>query len=133
QNDCLQGEKEIRNASQLSKQDQPCATHNECHEAQRYIGDALYKGINDEIEDLTPEKRDTLVHNPFQHEALRARRPTVWIPRDDLGISDDEIRRTQDFSQHISISNKGAALNSKGLVVYKKNPPDFSEEDLMNL
>ncbi|KAL6406367.1 hypothetical protein AUP68_09158 [Ilyonectria robusta] len=79
QND-LQGEKEIRNASQLSKQDQPCATHNECHEAQRHIGDALYKGINDEIEDLTPEKRDTLVHNAFQHEALRARRPTVWTP-----------------------------------------------------
>ncbi|KAH8659407.1 hypothetical protein BGZ61DRAFT_370499 [Ilyonectria robusta] len=129
----IASEREVSSASKLSKQDKPCTTHNECHEAQRYIGDALYEGINDEIEDLTPEKRDTLVHNAFQHEALRARCPTVWIPRDDLGISDDEIRRTQDFSQHILISNKGAALDSKGLVVYKKNPPDFSEEDLMNL
>ncbi|KAH7145713.1 hypothetical protein B0J13DRAFT_325446 [Dactylonectria estremocensis] len=102
-------------------------------EAQRAIGEALYGGIHDEIEDLTPEERDVLTQHAFQHEALRARRPTVWIPRDDLGVSDDEIRRTQKYSDHIWISNEGTALDSKVRVVYGKAPPDFSEIDLINL
>jgi len=102
-------------------------------EAQRAIGDALYGGINDDIEDLTPEERDRLVIHAFKHAALRARRPTVWLPRDDLGISDDEVRRTQAFSEHIWISNEGTALDSKVRVVYGKNPPDFSEVDVINL
>ncbi|KAI1845737.1 hypothetical protein JX266_008102 [Neoarthrinium moseri] len=102
-------------------------------EAQRAIGEALYGGYHDEIEDLTPDERDVLVRRAFMHEALRARRPTVWIPRDDLGISDDEIRRTNQFSEHIWISNEGTALDSKVRVVYGRAPPDFSELDLINL
>ncbi|EFY85524.1 DUF221 domain protein, putative [Metarhizium acridum CQMa 102] len=82
-------------------------------DANRTIGDALYGGIPDDIEDLTPEERDALTRHAFLHYALRARRPTVWIPRDDLGVSDDEIRRTNAFSKHIWISNEGTALDSK--------------------
>ena len=62
-------------------------------EAQRTVGDVLFSGFSDELEDLTAEERDTLVRYSFQHAALRARRPVVWIPRDVLGVSDDEIRR----------------------------------------
>ncbi|KAM4056957.1 calcium-dependent channel, putative phosphate domain-containing protein [Hirsutella rhossiliensis] len=102
-------------------------------ESQRAIGDALYGGVHDDIEDLTPEERDILTRHAFQHGGLRARRPTVWIPRDDLGVSDDEIRRTNDYSEHIWISNEGTALDSKVRVVYGKNPPDFSEVDIINL
>ncbi|KAK5633213.1 hypothetical protein RRF57_008927 [Xylaria bambusicola] len=102
-------------------------------EAQRAIGEALYGGFHDEIEDLTPEERDVLVRRAFMHSALRARRPTLWIPRDDLGISDDEIKRTRDFSEHIWISNEGTALDSKVRVVYGRAPPDFSELDIIQL
>ncbi|KAL6884028.1 hypothetical protein HDV57DRAFT_493514 [Trichoderma longibrachiatum] len=102
-------------------------------EAQRAIGEALYGGIHDEIEDLTPEERDVLVRHAFLHSALRARRPVVWLPRDDLGISDDEVRRTRNYSEHIWISNEGTALDSKVRVVYGRYPPDFSEIDLINL
>ncbi|OTB08130.1 hypothetical protein M426DRAFT_201462 [Hypoxylon sp. CI-4A] len=102
-------------------------------EAQRAIGEALYGGFHDEIEDLTPEERDVLVRRAFMHSALRARRPTVWIPRDDLGVSDDEIRRTREFSEHIWISNEGTALDSKARVVYGRAPPDFSELDIISL
>ncbi|KAF4916171.1 hypotheticall protein [Colletotrichum fructicola] len=102
-------------------------------EAQRALGEALYGGFHDEIEDLTPEERDVLVRNAFQHYALRARAPAVWIPRDDIGISDDEIKRTKEFSEHIWISNEGTALDSKVRVVYGANPPDFSEVDIINL
>ena len=106
-------------------------------EAQRsgtnVIGEALFAGINDEIEDLTPEQRDKLVQRAFQHEALRARRPVIWIPRDDLGVGDDEILRTQKFSKYIWISNEFTGLDRKGRVVYRRSPPDFSEVDLIEL
>ncbi|KAK4150929.1 hypothetical protein C8A00DRAFT_36463 [Chaetomidium leptoderma] len=102
-------------------------------EAQRAMGDALYGGYCDVIEDLTPAERDVLVRKAFQHSALRARRPVVWIPRDDIGVSDDEIRRTNEFSEWVSITNEGTALDSKVRVLYGRNPPDFSEVDLINL
>ncbi|KAE8444846.1 hypothetical protein EG329_014201 [Mollisiaceae sp. DMI_Dod_QoI] len=103
-------------------------------DTQKKIADALYGGYNDDIEDLTPDERDTLVRHAFQHYALRARRPTVWIPRDDIGVSDDEIKRTREYAgNNIWISNVGAALDSKARVVYGKNPPDFSEVDLIQL
>lgn len=106
-------------------------------EAQRHgtnaIGEALFAGINDDIEDLTPDERDKLVRRAFQHEALRARRPVIWIPRDDLGVSDDEIHRTQKLSKYIWISNEFTGVDSKGRVVYRRSPPDFSEVDLIEL
>ncbi|KAH7108911.1 hypothetical protein EDB81DRAFT_673191 [Dactylonectria macrodidyma] len=100
---------------------------------QRTMVEAFYTGIPDEMEDLTPDDRDLLTFYAFQHEALRAHRPTVWIPRDDLGISEDEIMRTRAYSWNISICNRGTALDSKGRVVYGGNPPDFSKMSLINL
>ncbi|KAI4276994.1 MAG: hypothetical protein LQ337_002102 [Flavoplaca oasis] len=97
------------------------------------IGEALFSGLHDEIEDLTPEERDKLVRRAFQHSALRARRPVIWIPRDDLGVCDDEIRRTQSLSQHIWISNEYIGLDGKCRVIYRRSPPDFSEVDLIEL
>ena len=97
------------------------------------VGDALFAGINDEIEDLTPDERDKLVQRAFQHEALRARRPVIWIPRDEMGVSDDEVRRTKEYSKYIWISNQHTGLDGKGNVIYRKSPPDFSEIDLIEL
>lgn len=102
-------------------------------EAQKKIGAALFGDVDDEIEDLTPRERDVLVNHAFKHEALRARRPAVWIPKDDLGVSDEEVRRTREFSPYIWISNDGTALDSKVRVLYGKNPPDFSSVDLIKL
>ena len=97
------------------------------------IGEALFSDLNDEIQDLTPEERDKLVQRAFQHSALRARRPVIWIPRDSLGVSDDEIRRTQKLTEHIWISNEFIGLDEKCRVIYRKSPPDFSEVDLIEL
>jgi hypothetical protein len=102
-------------------------------DAQNTLKNALFGGADDEIEDLTPDERDTLVQQAFQHAALRVREPAIWIPRDDIGVSDDEVKRTREFSQHIWISNGGAALDAKGRVVYARNPPDFSHVDFINL
>lgn len=94
---------------------------------------ALFAGIQDELEDLTPDERDQLVQRAFQHDALRAKRPVIWIPRDDLGVSDDEVYRTQRFSKHVWISNEYQALDGKCRTIFSRSPPDFSEVDLIQL
>ncbi|KAL4867422.1 hypothetical protein BDV12DRAFT_120716 [Aspergillus spectabilis] len=96
-------------------------------------GSALFAGIHDELEDLTPDERDQLVQRAFQHDALRSKRPVIWIPRDDLGVSDDEVYRTQRFSKHIWISNEYQALDGKCRTIFSRSPPDFSEVDLIQL
>ncbi|OJD14133.1 hypothetical protein AJ78_05508 [Emergomyces pasteurianus Ep9510] len=97
------------------------------------IGQALFSGLHDELEDLTPDERDQLVQRAFQHEALRMKRPVIWIPRDDLGVSDDEVFRTQRFSKHIWISNEYQALDGRCRAIFSRSPPDFSEVDLIQL
>ncbi|KAG5289353.1 phosphate metabolism protein [Histoplasma ohiense] len=99
----------------------------------RAIGQALFSGIHDELEDLTPDERDRLVQRAFQHEALRMKRPVIWIPRDDIGVSDDEVFRTQRFSKHIWISNEYQALDGRCRAIFSRSPPDFSEVDLIQL
>lgn len=82
---------------------------------------------NDELENLDPEDRDLLLSIAFTHPVLRETKPSVWIPLDDLGISDDEVRRTREFSQHMVIDNRGAYFDKKLKVVVDKPPPDMSE------
>ncbi|KAL2872564.1 putative DUF221 domain protein [Aspergillus lucknowensis] len=101
--------------------------------ARNHNGSALFAGIHDELEDLTPDERDHLVQRAFQHDALRAKRPVIWIPRDDLGVSDDEVYHTQRFSKHIWISNEYQALDGKCRTIFSRSPPDFSEVDLIQL
>ncbi|KAI1624840.1 hypothetical protein EDD37DRAFT_628140 [Exophiala viscosa] len=101
--------------------------------ARNQLTEALFSGVSDELEDLTPDERDRLVQRAFQHSALRARRPVIWIPRDELGISDDEVHRMGKFSSHIWVSNVRQGLDSKGRCVYSGAPPDFSEVDLIQL
>lgn len=99
----------------------------------RHLGQGIFAGIHDELEDLTPDERDQLVQRAFQHDALRAKRPVVWIPRDDIGVSDDEVYRTQRFSKHVWISNEYQALDGKCRTIFSRSPPDFSQVDLIQL
>jgi len=102
--------------------------------ARAELSDALYSGVNDELEDLTPDQRDALVQRAFQHSALRSRRPVIWIPRDELGVSDNEVQNIEKFAKgNIWVSNVRQGLDSKGRCVYSGAPPDFSEVDLIQL
>ena len=94
---------------------------------------AIFANIHDELEDLSAEQRDTLVQRAFQHSATRARRPVIWLPRDQLCVSDDEVLRLGACSQFIWASNVRQGLDSKGRTVYSGAPPDFSEVELIAL
>jgi hypothetical protein len=82
---------------------------------------------NDELENLEPEERDMLLSVAFTHPVLRETRPSVWIPRDELGVSDDEVRRTRELSKDVAIDNRGAFFDRKLKVQVDKPPPDMSE------
>ena len=63
----------------------------------------------------------------FQHEALRARPPILWIPEDELGIARDEIYHTNlECGDEIAMTCEGATLNGKGKIVWLGNPPDYT-------
>ncbi|KKY28924.1 putative phosphate metabolism protein 7 [Diplodia seriata] len=101
----------------------------------------LFEGYHDELEDLTPDERDVLVRKAFEHAALRMTKPCIWIPRDEFGISDDEIRHTAALSDTLPdedwgiwITNQYTALDAKSRVIFKRPPPDFnSAEEFMQL
>jgi hypothetical protein len=82
---------------------------------------------NDELEDLDAEERDMLISVAFTHPVLRETRPSVWIPRDELGVSDDEVRRTRELSEDVAIENRGAFFDRRLKVEVDKPPPDMSE------
>lgn len=81
----------------------------------------------DELESLDPEERDMLISVAFTHPVLRKTSPSVWIPMDELGVSDDEVRRTREFSEDVMIDNRGAYFSRKLKVQINKPPPDMSE------
>lgn len=82
---------------------------------------------NDELEDLDAEERDMLISVAFTHPILREPPPAVWIPSDDLGVSDDEVRRTRAMWPGVGIENRGAYFNKKLKVEVDRPPPDMSE------
>ncbi|CZT07019.1 uncharacterized protein RAG0_12606 [Rhynchosporium agropyri] len=49
-----------------------------------------------------------------QDEALTAARLIIWIPKDELGVADDEITHIRKTYDSIWISNEGASLDAQG-------------------
>ncbi|KAK2666481.1 Calcium permeable stress-gated cation channel 1, N-terminal transmembrane domain [Fusarium oxysporum f. sp. vasinfectum] len=72
-------------------------------------------------------KRAILVNEAFKHYALTVRQPIIWIPRNGLHVSKDEIDQCKQISGSIDMSNDGAYLDDHGRVVCYDKPPDFSE------
>ncbi|CZT53510.1 uncharacterized protein RSE6_15125 [Rhynchosporium secalis] len=61
-------------------------------------------------------------------EALISTRPIVWIPKDELGVSDDEISHIRKTYNSIWISNEGASLDVQGRLRVWGVLPAISEE-----
>ena len=64
----------------------------------------------------TKSEIDEFVSPKYQNSVLSVREPTIWIPEDCLGISNDEILRVRKSGNTVRISNKRAALDMKGKV-----------------
>ncbi|KAK2667031.1 10TM putative phosphate transporter, extracellular tail [Fusarium oxysporum f. sp. vasinfectum] len=79
------------------------------------------------LEEVPINKREILVNEAFKHYALTVRQPIIWIPRNGLHVSKDEIDQCKQISGSIDMSNDGAYLDDHGRVVCHDKPPDFSE------
>ena len=71
----------------------------------------------------SPEAERDAYYNPV----ISSPTPLLWIPRDSLGISKQEIAHT---SQVIPITDEGATLNEKGKIVIanEDHPPIYEEK-----
>ena len=98
-----------------------------------FAPEGLFAESKTQLEQLSLEERDYLVRHAFQHEAMRWKRPVIWIPKDELGVSDDEIYLSQRFSKNIWITNWFAALDGKCEVIYSRAPPDWDDVDMIKL
>ncbi|RYC80664.1 hypothetical protein BFJ63_vAg16453 [Fusarium oxysporum f. sp. narcissi] len=101
-------------------------TH-DCASAQKNRRTTEDAELSTKLRELTGTEREELEETAFDHIALNSRQPTVWIPKDNLEVSEDEIRQTNQFEGLISISNYGAILGDQGHVMCKRNPPDLSK------
>lgn len=78
------------------------------------------------IDTLTDEQREYITKSAFNHYSLREFSPCIWIPQDNLGISDDQINEIRLNYPHIFISNHGCILDLKGNISIYDKPPDWN-------
>lgn len=76
--------------------------------------------------DMDPAKASG-VSGELRDQATTAQQPMIWLPRDELGICDDEIERMKKVSSTIRVDNRNANLDSNAKVEIYGPPP--SDED----
>jgi hypothetical protein len=66
------------------------------------------------------------LRDAYYNPAVRSETPLLWIPKDKLGISDQEVRHT---SKVIPISNEGSTLTEENKVEWNREeqPPVYSK------
>ena len=79
------------------------------------------QGLQESIEELARSELDATDQRGYKHEAADHCSPVVWIPKDHLGVSEDEIASARNFVPDIMISNEFAELNDKGRLEISQN------------
>ena len=81
-------------------------------------------GINPKGKDaaeVQAEKEE--VSYGFAHPAASRPQRTVWIPKDEFGLAEEEERACEEAG--VSVSDVRATINAKGGVDVSGGPPDF--------
>ena len=63
--------------------------------------------------------------SPSQDETLNSARPVLCIPKDELGVAEDEIIHTRETYNRIGISCDGASLGAQGRLILGGQPLDW--------
>ena len=77
--------------------------------------------LQESVDELARNELDVTDRRGYKHEAADHRSPVVWIPKDDLGISEDEIAYARNYVSDIRISNEFADLDIKGHMTISQN------------
>lgn len=76
----------------------------------------------------TENYSEEVQNDAYMHPCINAKPPLLWIPRDDLGVSQREIELS---SRVIPITDEGAWLDAKNKVQWnmgRENPPIYEEK-----
>ncbi|KAF2432357.1 DUF221-domain-containing protein [Tothia fuscella] len=80
-----------------------------------------------------PRYPEEVARDAYQDPSINSETPTLWIPRDEMGISRQELR---DGSKVIPMTDEGAWFNEKGKIMWDHdnltNAPAYSKEKLIN-
>lgn len=87
------------------------------------------KGYNSDENDgepLTSKDESDKSNDYYHHPSVTAKMPIVWVPTDQIGISEEEVTATQ-AAGDIKISNSGSLLQfEKPRLQVSEPPPDYS-------
>lgn len=61
------------------------------------------RDLQESIDELARKQLRTTDRRGYEHEAANSQSPIVWIPKDSLGISEDEIAYAEDCVSDIRI------------------------------
>jgi calcium permeable stress-gated cation channel len=91
--------------------------------------DSEENGTDEAVQVITsqPTTQPHLDVDDFDHPAVTASPPTIWIPEDALGISKEEIRDTL-AAGDIKITDAGATLDEKNKMEWSEDPPDYERK-----
>lgn len=86
------------------------------------------RDLQESVDELARNELDVTDRRGYKHEAADHRSPVVWIPKDELGISEDEIAYARNYVPDIRISNEFADLDVKGRLEISQ---DVSNTDIV--
>ena len=90
----------------------------------------LFFDLHDSKKDFASNELNNLVSLTFQHETLHIQRSVIWILKDSLKISDNEVFCIRKYDSNMRISNENANLDIKKRVTVTQNSHEFSEVEL---
>lgn len=71
------------------------------------------------------EYNDDFLRTAYEDPAVTDEEPHIWIPKDDLGLS--EIEKNKALENGVDVSDDNATFNEKGSVQYTGPPPSYEE------
>lgn len=94
------------------------------HDLKGYIPNSYYEEDEEDIKDNNINK-DSTHDTRYTCPDLSAKCPTVWIPRDPMGLSKIQIEQ---FKGILPISDINAEFNEKGKIIFTGEPPELDIE-----
>ncbi len=90
----------------------------------------LFFDLHDSKKDFASNELDSFVSLTFQHETLHIQRSVIWISKNSLRISDNEVFHIRKYDSNMRISNENADLDIKKRMTVTQNSREFSEVEL---
>ena len=88
--------------------------------------------VPDDIDRFLSERQ---APTTYQHPSLLVQNPVIWIPKDDKGVTDDQIRLTQAIDKSLVMTNAYSSITASGEVtVADISPPEsaYNESNIVS-